>query len=177
MSAASTIRYLAYGSNMWPRRIEQRLGKCDALGVVSLEGFALRFHKRGRDGSGKCDAFYTGDAADTLYGVVYALSQAQRELLDDFEGPGYDACELSARLPSGVITAYAYVARPEHMDAQLQPFHWYKAIVVAGARAHSLPAHYINRLLAVNSTIDPDADRETQHQALLHGDFTPRMTR
>lgn len=162
---------------MWPRRIEQRLGKCEALGVVSLHGYALRFHKRGRDGSGKCDAFCTGDAADTLYGVIYALSRAQRELLDDFEGPGYDVRELSARASSGIITAYAYVARPEHVDAQLQPFDWYKAIVVAGARTHSLPANYIDSLVAVSSTLDPNADRESQHHALLHGDIVSGMNR
>ena len=71
--------YLAYGSNMWPRRIELRLGPCEVVGVASLDGYALRFHKRGGDGSGKCDAFHTASSADCLYGVVYSLTQAQRD--------------------------------------------------------------------------------------------------
>jgi gamma-glutamylcyclotransferase len=163
----SELCYLAYGSNMWPRRIEQRLGHCKVLGVVSLAGYALRFHKRGRDGSGKCDAFHSGNPTDSLYGVVYSLSQAQRGMLDEFEGPGYVSRDLSVSAQSGNFTAYAYVARPEHVDAELRPFDWYKSIVLAGARAHALPAHYIENIVAVKSSPDLDTDRDSQHQALL----------
>ena len=163
----STIHYLAYGSNMWPRRIEERLGMCQAVGVAALPGFALRFHKRGGDGSGKCDAYHTGDRADTLYGVVYSLSQSQRDLLDGIEGPGYSSREVSVRLSKGMITAYAYIARDGHVDSALPPFNWYKSIVVAGARAHALPVHYIETLEAVYAERDPDSAREALHLALL----------
>jgi len=159
MSGGSRIRYLAYGSNMWPRRIELRLGPCEAAGIASLREYALRFHKRGGDGSGKCDAFHTGNPADTLYGVVYSLSQAQREMLDEIEGPGYASRDVSVRTQSGMLTAYAYLARTGHVDADLRPFSWYKAIVVAGARAHGLPAHYIDSLAATCASSDRCADR------------------
>ena len=59
--------HFGYGSNMYKARIECRLGPCDWLGAASLTGFVLRFHKRGRDGSGKCDALRTGDPADRLH--------------------------------------------------------------------------------------------------------------
>ena len=145
---------------MWPRRIELRLGPCEVIGTASLCGYALRFHKRGRDGSGKCDAFHTGSPADTMYGVIYSLSQAQRDMLDEIEGSGYASRDVSVSTRSGTLTAYAYLARVEHVDADLQPFSWYKAIVVAGARAHGLPAHYIERLAAVCASTDRRADRE-----------------
>lgn len=154
MSGVSRIRYLAYGSNMWLRRIELRLGPCETIGIASLRGYALRFHKRGSDGSGKCDAFHTGNPADTLYGVVYSLNQAQRDMLDEFEGPGYASRDVSVRTQSGMLAAYAYVARAGHVDADLQPFSWYKAIVLAGAQAHGLPAHYIENLAAVRASPD-----------------------
>lgn len=159
--------YLAYGSNMLPRRIELRLGRCDVLGVASLVEYALRFHKRGRDGSGKCDAFLTGNPADTLYGVVYSLSEAQREMLDDFEGPGYVSRDVCVQTRSAVLTAYAYVAKPAHVDADLLPFYWYKSIVEAGARAHDLPAHYVEGITATDALTDPDTERNSHHLALI----------
>jgi gamma-glutamylcyclotransferase len=167
MSDVPDTYYLAYGSNMLPHRIELRLGRCASLGVASLQGYALRFHKRGRDGSGKCDAFETGDAADVLYGVVYTLSETQRELLDDFEGPGYASRDVRVHTSSGVLTAYAYVAKPAHVDARLKPFHWYKSIVEAGARVHDLPEHYVERISATGVLTDPDVERTSQHLAIL----------
>jgi gamma-glutamylcyclotransferase len=164
--------YLAYGSNMWPRRIELRLGACEVIAVVRLDGYALRFHKRGGDGSGKCDAFHTGNAADRLYGVAYGLSQAQRDKLDEFEGPGYASRDVAVRTPSGMITAYAYVARAEHVDVNLRPFDWYKSIVVAGARRHALPADYVARIAGVDASPDADGDRDALHRAILGEVFT-----
>ena len=177
MSQVSTIRYLAYGSNMLPRRIEQRLGSCEALGVVSLGGYALRFHKRGRDGSGKCDAFHTADPTHALFGVVYALTAEQQRMLDEFEGPGYLCRDVNVRMRSGVVTAYAYVAKPGHVDADLRPFHWYKSIVLAGARAHGLPSSYIEEIISVRSTPDPDVERHAHHVAMLDRDFLTGTSR
>lgn len=163
----SKIRYLAYGSNMLPRRIELRLGACEALGAGSLAGYDLRFHKRGRDGSGKCDAFRTCDPSDTLFGVVYSLSLDQRELLDEFEGAGYVSREISVLTRGGILTAYTYVAREGHVEHGLRPFSWYKSIVVAGARVHALPAHYIERITSIGDLSDPDPERHAHHQAIV----------
>ena len=165
------FRYLAYGSNMWPRRIELRLGSCEVVGVASLDEYALRFHKRGGDGSGKCDAFYTASPADCLYGVVYSLTQAQRDLLDDFEGPGYASRDVPVRTRSGLLTAYVYVAKAGHVDAELEPFSWYKSIVEAGARTHELPRHYVESITMVRASPDPDADRDSHHLAMLDEDL------
>ena len=163
----SEIHYLAYGSNMLPRRIELRLGPCETLGAASLSRYALRFHKRGRDGSGKCDAFHTGDDADTLFGVVYSLSPGQRRMLDELEGSGYATREVTVRTREGILTAYTYVAREEHVEDGLRPFSWYKSIVVAGARVHALPPHYIEFLVTVGASSDPDIERHAHHLAIV----------
>jgi len=166
------IYYLAYGSNMLPRRIELRLGRCRTIGVAFLAEYALRFHKRGGDGSGKCDAFLTENSGDALYGVVYSLSETQRETLDDFEGPGYVSRDVRVQTRSGALTAYAYVAKPAHVDTDLLPFRWYKSIVEAGARKHDLPAHYIESIYATGALADPDADRHSHHVAMIDSDLT-----
>ena len=163
----SEILYLAYGSNMLPRRIELRLGPCASVGVARLPGYALRFHKRGRDGSGKCDAFLTGDPADVLYGVIYALSVTQRAMLDELEGTGYGSREVRVETRAGPLSAYAYVARPGHTDSELRPFHWYKSIVEAGARAHGLPAPYIDDIVATSARVDPDVERSSLNLAII----------
>jgi hypothetical protein len=152
---------------MLPRRIELRLGPCETVGMASLRGYALRFHKRGGDGSGKCDAFHTGEYTDALFGVVYSLSLSQQEMLDEFEGPGYISRDVSVRTRAGATTAYTYVAREEHVEDGLQPFSWYKSIVVTGARVHALPTPYIERLATVGSTSDPDVERHAHHQAII----------
>ena len=81
------------------------------------------------------------------------------------------------RARSDLLTAYAYVARSEHVQADLQPFGWYKSIVLAGARAHALPAHYIASIADVGSLPDPDAGRNSHHLAMLDGDLTSGTNR
>ena len=68
---ARSFLYFAYGSNLHPARLAARTPSCHALGRAVLARHVLRFHKRGRDGSAKCDAWFTGDPTDRLYGVVY----------------------------------------------------------------------------------------------------------
>ena len=82
--------YFGYGSNLLAARIERRLGPCEWLGAASFAGHALRFHKRGGDGSGKCDAFRTGDPGDRLWGGLFRLDDRQLAELDRIEGPGYE---------------------------------------------------------------------------------------
>lgn len=165
-----TVRYLAYGSNMLPRRIEDRLGRCRPLGVASARGYSLKFHKRGRDGSGKCDAFLTEAPENALYGVVYELTVVQRAALDEFEGAGYEQRNLVVDTASGALDVYTYVARADHVEGGLRPFPWYKSIVVAGALVHGLPGAYVTLLRAVETTPDPDAERMSLHLALLRGE-------
>jgi len=167
MTGESDVYYLAYGSNMWRRRIELRLGNCEPLGAASLREYTLRFHKRGRDGSGKCDAFHTGTLSDALYGVVYRLNRAQSEALHEHEGPGYTTRQVSVRTRSGSLTAYTYVAKQDHVEGGLDPFVWYKALVVAGARAHGLPARYVEALSSITAVSDPDLERHALHQRIL----------
>ena len=131
------------------------------------EGYALRFHKRGGDGSGKCDAFRTGEPADRLWGALYRLNERQLADLDRIEGSGYRRATVEVFLGDRALEADLYVARPEAREAGLLPFDWYKEIVLAGARENGLSQGYLDAIEAVPSVADPDLERAARNRAVL----------
>lgn len=159
---------VAYGSNLHPVRLRERVASARAVGVVELPGYALAFHKRGGDGSGKCLLYEAGGDA-LAYGVLYGLAAADKPALDRFEGlgVGYGEHALTVRLEGREHRAYLYMALPSHVAPAARPFHWYKQLVLAGARHHRLPQPYIAAIAAVPSIDDPDAHRARTHDALL----------
>ena len=152
--------YFAYGSNMSVRRLKERLPIASPIDVAHLYAHELRFHKTGRDGSGKCDAHKTGDSQHAVIGIVYEISQADILILDKIEGlgVGYERKTVSLSSQSmGSITAFTYYAT--RTDSSLLPFHWYKHHVLVGAREHNLPSAYIEEISRVEAMLDPDQER------------------
>jgi hypothetical protein len=167
------VFYFAFGSNMSYQRISERVGACRVAGVGILNGYSLRFHKRGRDGSGKCDAFKTAHVADRVYGVVFAMTMSQIEILDDFEGPDYER-ELVAlhnqdrqESTGGEIAGFAYLAKPHAIDANLVPYDWYKGFVYYGAVENALPDDYARAIGNYPHSVDPDPSRRLRNLAIL----------
>ena len=162
----------SYGSNMLVRRLQERAPSARAIAPGALMSHALRWHKVGRDNSGKCDAFATGNDDDVVYGVLYDISAEDKPSLDAAEGlgAGYEEKEVGIHTATGVVRAHLYYAT--HTDPAMVPFGWYQALVVAGAQQHALPAGYVARLMATASIADPDAARTLQNQRLLRTDFT-----
>lgn len=165
-----TLRYFAYGSNLHPVRLVQRVPSSRAVGTAVLEGWSLRFHKRGQDGSAKCDIVRDRLSRDQVHGVVYQMDAREQDRLDAAEGAGYESLRL--RL-DGHGAVFLYVALQTHIDAALKPFSWYKSLVLHGARHHALPGHYVRRIERVEATLDPDPERHAQHQAILHAGSRP----
>lgn len=164
------IYYFAYGSNLHPERLRRRTPSCEAVGVAELPGYALRFHKRGRPcGSGKCDAYFTGDPEDRVHGVVYRLDPRERRALDDCEGLGfgYEMRWTQLRCGPALYEVFFYVARPPHVDPGARPFSWYRDLVLHGARYHGLPAGYCARIADTGCSPDPDQRRHAEHQEIL----------
>jgi hypothetical protein len=163
------LMYFAYGSNMCTRRLCARV-PCTLVGAAALPGHALRFHKRGRDGSGKCNALHTGHAADRVFGVVFAIDAAHKHVLDRIEGVGagyHDTMVEVAMMGGAALTAWMYEATAAFIDDTLRPFTWYRAFVVGGARQHGLPTAYIRQLAAVEAHTDPDHRRASDNARLL----------
>lgn len=166
-AASAVVRYFAYGSNMHPRRIGERLSGTRAVGVCALAGHALRFHKVGRDGSAKCDAHPTGNGADRVWGVLYELARAEEADLDRVEGLGVGYRKAQVRLTDahGEASA-AFTYHAIRIDATLRPFRWYKRHVLEGAREADLPARYVSAIARQPAVPDPCPARERRELAI-----------
>lgn len=158
MATVRTYQYFAYGSNMCSARLRQRAPSARALAAGRLPNYALRWHKLGRDGSGKCNAAYAGeDSSSVLWGVLFDIACAEKHLLDKAEGLGigYLEREVAVVTEAGTRPALTYVAKPTHIDASLRPHAWYKDYVVRGAREHGLPEAVVAALARVEALADP----------------------
>jgi gamma-glutamylcyclotransferase (GGCT)/AIG2-like uncharacterized protein YtfP len=164
------IRVFAYGSNLCLQRIRERAPSARVVGVATLTGHQLRFHKRGRDGSGKADAYCTGNGLDAVHGVVYTVTPRDKLVLDRLEGvgAGYRSCELEISIGAGNIERVAiYQADSRWIDARLKPFTWYRDYVLVGARQHGLNAAYVAAIAAIEADEDPDVERAASARAVL----------
>jgi hypothetical protein len=135
-----------------------------------LRGVALRFHKRGRDGSGKCSVVTVEESDETVHGAVYRLTRVQVEALDRIEslGRGYERHVTEVHVASvGVRRCFTYVAMSEFVDDRLVPFSWYAELVVLGARYHGFPAEYIAGLERQIDEADPDARRSEEERVRI----------
>lgn len=159
--------YFAYGSNMLTARLAERVPSAEPFGPGWLAGHRLAFHLRGSDGSGKCNVYATGDAGDTVHGVLYTVDADRLERLHAAEGPPYAFVKLQISTHDGPVQAVTYRGRPEYLDDALVPYDWYCDFVTRGARAHGLPGAYVAALEAVLSRPDADIERAAMNRRIL----------
>lgn len=152
---------------MFTPRLKARIASANLIGPGCLPGYRLVFHKVSiRDGSGKCNASFTGDQSDVVFGVLYDVSEADIMTLNEIEGvgQGYDAKILPIKRENeGLVKAQTYIATS--IDARLKPFHWYKEHVLRGANEHDLPREYIEYIKSVEAIIDTDSERTARELA------------
>ncbi len=163
------IFYFAYGSNLCRSRLHARIGHSPVIGVAALLKHRLAFHKNGQDGSAKCDAFYTDNDDDLLWGAVYAITSEQKEALDEFEGVGngYEVKRERIILQNIHAEVIFYTAHADHIDTKLLPFDWYHAYVLHGARSHNLPGSYVESIRRVVVRHDQDNRRVAKNKQIL----------
>jgi hypothetical protein len=159
--------YFGYGSNMLTSRLQARVPSAEPVTTASLQDWALCFHKRSRDGSGKCNILPDDDSR--VIGVVFDVSGAELHALDEAEqrGRGYERRSLLLHNGTEPLEAFAYIAQPAYVDDALLPYDWYHALVLAGARQHGLPPSYVSEIETVPSYPDPNRERRRAHQSLL----------
>jgi gamma-glutamylcyclotransferase len=162
-----TVLYFAYGSNMMTARLKARCPSARPAGVAFADNHRLTFWKKGRDGSGKGHLAASPGASQP--GVLFTLSRDDLVALDGFEGAGRGyrrADDFPIRLrDTGEITqAATYIATD--LDETLQPYDWYLALILAGAREHAFDAEIIRQLGAVVCREDPEEERASRHEAL-----------
>jgi hypothetical protein len=165
---------------MLTARLQARVPSAVPVGTGRLNGHELRFHKRSRDGSGKCNVVPSSADGAHVYGVLFDVSSSVLRPLDEAEqrGHGYERADVVVhRGPSASTEAFAYVAQPAYVDDALLPYNWYRALVLAGAREHALPAPYVAQIEAVSAYPDPDSERRCHHQRLLRKNGVPLLSR
>lgn len=165
----STVHYLAYGSNLHPLRLAARVHSARVIGIVEMPGYLLAFHKRSTDDSGKCLIYTEQGQHNKMYGVLYEFNGQEKADLDNAEGKGSGYCEQLVQFPLNgeTYTPFVYVAQSTHIDSSLVPYHWYKDLVLAGARYHGFPAEYIESIEATPSKPGLDAKRKQENEDLL----------
>lgn len=149
-------------------RLRARVPSAELLCVASLPRHTLKFHKPSRkDGSAKCDAAFSGDPSDRVYGALYSLATDELAKLDSFEGRGYgyERQSVAVESPAGkAFAAETYLAT--QVDPNLRPLDWYKEHVLYGARSIGLPQAYIEAIEAVLADPDPDQQRRTSELSI-----------
>lgn len=159
------MRYVSYGSNLLPLRLQQRTPSARLLGTAEVPGMSLRFHKRGNlDRSAKCNLIPC--KRSVAHVAVYELHHSEIHLLDLAEGAGngYDRSSLPV---DGFGECFTYFAAPTHIDESLVPFCWYKALVLTGCEYHDFPEAYTDRIGALETARDPDDGRHEVHMELI----------
>ena len=164
------LHYFAYGSNLHPIRLSERVPSANLVGTVELPHHNLAFHKQSHDGSGKCNLLYTGDESDLIHGAIYSLDPEHKERLDYFEGNGlgYIDKPIKVHHQGKDYNCFTYFAQPSHIADHLQPYHWYKDLVLLGARHLQFPDYYVSSIESVKSIDDPNEKRRKEHDALIN---------
>lgn len=137
--------YFAYASNMNRRQMEERLHRAGLRWMIGrLDGYRVRFNKKSDvDESGKANVVPAD--GETVWGVLYDLSEQEIEYLGSFEhGYRQKTVEVSSPGCNERLSARTFIADPAGPD--LVPAAAYLRVIVEGARQHGLPADYCERL-------------------------------
>lgn len=163
------IHYFAYGSNLHPIRLRERVPSAKLIGGVTLDSHHLIFHKRSNDRSSKCNIFETGSATDVVHGAIYEIAPEHKSDLDRFEGKGsgYIDIQIKLRHQEQQYLCFTYLAQQSHIADNLKPYHWYKEMVVLGANYLGFPDAYVSSIVSIESTEDPEHNRRLEKEALL----------
>lgn len=160
--------YFAYGSNMLKARLRERCPSAQAEGLAWAAGYAVRYWKEGRDGSGK--ATLVRQSIDTFLtcGVLYRIDLAERTDLDRAEARylRHDDFAVHCSHSGENRRASAYLASPDACRQDLRPFDWYVGLIRAGAQEHGLDPQYIAKLTAVDTCRDSNLQRSIDMETL-----------
>lgn len=132
---------VAYGSNLDPNRLMDRVGTVTEWQAGVLPGFTLRFNKAASHSSGNCYANIGHDANKRCPAVAYRLSREQMATLDGYEGVPNHYRRIALPFYSenpAIEFAQVYIAQPEQLIEGAEPTPAYRGHIEAGYRYHQL---------------------------------------
>lgn len=150
---------------MLAERLHSRCPSSIFAGRAILKGHRLTFDKPSQDRSGKCT--FIADKGANVEGTLWTVAPHELRDLDALEGVnhGYKRLLVTVnRDTGGEAEAQTYSATTRKPG--IQPYDWYLALVIAGARQHGLSDEYVSALLRVAFQLDNDQKRPSRLQAI-----------
>ena len=139
-------------------RLAARTPSAQLLGTAHLPNWSLSFYKRSKDESGKCTV-HRGSSG--VHFAIFEMSANDKLTLDAIEGVGNGYDEIRLEVPA-YGECFTYIAQDTFIDASLQPYDWYKSLVLAGAKYHGFPGDYVRQLESTAAIPDPDPRRSVE---------------
>lgn len=126
--------YFAYGSNMDQEQMRKRCPGAVLLGRATLVGYRLAFTIFSPARLCGC-ADIVSSSGDTVHGLLYRLTDADKEALDIFEGHPIHYRRVPVRVSSqsGEVDAYSYEVVSKRNDL-LPSIHYLRLLQDAAAR-------------------------------------------
>jgi hypothetical protein len=153
---------------MLTERVSARCASAKVIGRATAANYILEFCKQSADGSGKATLVQSAKEGALVHGVLFDIATAERTDLDAAEGLGQgysrnDDFRVWSET-SGEVRASTYIGT--RLDRSLKPYDWYRALVIAGALQHELPAEWIAAIERVAARPDPKPNRATRVEAV-----------
>lgn len=134
--------YFAYGSNMNPTRLLDRIGKYHTGCVASLAGYGFLYNKISTDGTSKANLEKA--AGKTVWGVCYEIDEEDLGKLDKCE-KDYSRHNIEIKRSEACSRAITYIS--ESVANNLLPSSEYREHIIKGAEYWQLDKNYMTEHL------------------------------
>jgi hypothetical protein len=107
-----------------------------------------------------------------VWGVIWAVAEAERQTLQDYEGRSYRSTPVWVNRPeTGMeIEVSTFIAQGNNVeDNDGSVYDWYYRYVINGAKQHHLPDDCVRNLEAIAYDPDPDNTRWNDNMDILCG--------
>lgn len=161
--------YFSYGSNLHPVRLTKRISSAKLVSAVCVNNYKLKFHKKSKDGSAKCNLIETSDEKDQIFGAIYEIDTAQKAILDGFEGLGSGYFEHRVQIvkENNTFDCFTYIAQQSFIVDNMLPYNWYKEMVVIGAEYLQVADEYIAEIESNPSIDDQNIKRKLEQECII----------
>jgi hypothetical protein len=146
-----------------PRRLSKRVPSAKFITFITVPGWSLKFHKRSSDGSGKCNIV---GAEQSVFFALFDIDASDKPTLDRVEGLNYGYEEIAIETEN-FGRCFCYIASSTHIDENLQPYSWYKELVIVGLEYHQASPEYLERVQSIEHIIDSDKARHYENMAIV----------